>query len=120
MEDRKNELKEMGNHLKALRRAKGYRSPTALAKVIGISNGTYKNYELGMTNMPVLTASRIADALDCSIDELVGREVPFDDNGSVSSAPAPVLKAISKANDSGIKLLADVSKVILNTPELLK
>lgn len=120
MEDMEYERKQIGKRMNELRKAKGFKSAASFARHIGLTERNYSRLEKGDIEMRLPIAIAIADALDCSIDELIGREVPFDGKDGVSSAPAPVLKAISKANDSGIKLLADVSKVILSTPELLK
>lgn len=64
--------------LQRLRREAGYRSAKDFAAALGIPASTYARYERQPEGpecaIPLSSAWRIADALDCSIDLVVGRE----------------------------------------------
>ncbi len=59
--------------LKALRKASGYRSAGDFAKVLGLPERTYRNYEQGIRGINLDLACEFADALGCTLDELAGR-----------------------------------------------
>ncbi|CUO25057.1 helix-turn-helix domain-containing protein [Eubacterium sp. am_0171] len=66
-------MKTKFNHcLTALRSKKGC-TQTWMAEQLGISRSTYSNYEAGKRAPDFETLERIADVLECSIDELFGR-----------------------------------------------
>ena len=64
--------------LQRLRREAGYRSAKDFAQVLGIPGSTYARYERAVEGpecgIPLPSAWRMADALGCSIDLIVGRE----------------------------------------------
>ena len=64
--------------LQGLRREAGYRSAREFAERLGIPAPTYARYERQPdtpdTKIPMGAAWRIADALGCTIDLVVGRE----------------------------------------------
>lgn len=64
----------MRTKLQALRKAAGYRSAKAFADHLGMSVGTYTNYEQGKRPMTLEQAWIFADELQVSLDELAGRE----------------------------------------------
>lgn len=66
----------MASNLQELRRAAGYKSASAFAEGHGISVPTYARYESKPEKIPLASAWQLADALGCSIDEVVGREKP--------------------------------------------
>ena len=66
----------MASNLQSLRRAAGYKSASAFAEEHGISVPTYARYESNPKKIPLASAWQLADALGCSIDEVVGREKP--------------------------------------------
>ena len=66
----------MASNLQELRRAAGYKSASAFAEEHGISVPTYARYESKPEKIPLASAWQLADALGCSIDEVVGREKP--------------------------------------------
>lgn len=59
--------------LKQLRKKKGYTNRDAFAKAMGIPPATYKSWETEARKIKLEDACRIADFLDCSLDELAGR-----------------------------------------------
>ena len=68
--------KEIGKNLQHRRRAAGFKSAKAFADYLEISVDTYTSYEQGKSSFNVETAWVMADALDCTLDELCGRTPP--------------------------------------------
>ena len=62
-------MTELGNNLKALR---GELSQAAFARILGVKQQTYANWELGTREPDVTTLCRIAKVVGKSVDELVG------------------------------------------------
>ncbi len=60
--------------LMQLRKKAGYRSRSAFADVLGISERKLKAWEVRETRITFEDACMIADALECSLDELAGRD----------------------------------------------
>lgn len=81
----------MKTKLQEIRKAAGFKSAKAFAEHIGMSVGTYTNYEQGKNGMDVEVLWQFADALNCTVDELIGREVPKP------NASDPIQKAIMDA-----------------------
>lgn len=69
----------MKTKLQDIRKARGFRSAKEFAKHIGMSARTYTNYEQGATSLTLEKAWEFADMLDCTLDELAGRERPAKD-----------------------------------------
>ena len=59
--------------LKECRKAAGYASAADFARVIGMPEKTYRNYERGDVVMSVNTAWMFADMLGCTVDDIIGR-----------------------------------------------
>lgn len=68
----------MDTRLKELRQARGWKSARAFAESIGMQEKTYRNYEQGVRNLYLDVACQLADALECTLDELAGRDFPAD------------------------------------------
>lgn len=64
----------MAKTIQELRREKGFRSAREFADALGISPSSMSRYDKDPETIPVKVAWAMADALDCSIDEIVGRE----------------------------------------------
>lgn len=62
--------------LMQLRKKAGYKNRNDFADKIGIERRTYKAWEAGERNMNFPQACMIAEALNCSLDELAGRSAP--------------------------------------------
>lgn len=60
--------------LQRIRKERGYSSAREFAEHIGWSVGSYTNYEQGTREMTLKVAWELADYLECSIDEIAGRE----------------------------------------------
>jgi transcriptional regulator with XRE-family HTH domain len=64
----------LADNIKRLRKKKGL-TQEKLARMADIANNTLVKIEMGMAKEPTITTMRkIADALNVSIDELVGRK----------------------------------------------
>lgn len=65
--------KQIGKSLQSMRKAAGYRSAKAFAERLGMNVASYTDYEQGRTGLSIERAWEIADILECSLDELGGR-----------------------------------------------
>lgn len=63
----------MAKTIQKLRREKGFRSAREFADALGISPSSMSRYDKNPETIPVKVAWAMADRLDCSIDEIVGR-----------------------------------------------
>lgn len=70
------DLKQIGKTLQARRKAAGFKSARAFAECLGIPPTRYAEYEQGRCAFTYEQAWEFADALDCTMDELGGREWP--------------------------------------------
>ena len=59
--------------LMEFRKKKGFKSRDDFAIAMGISPATYKSWETGQRKIKLEDACKVADVLDCSLDELAGR-----------------------------------------------
>lgn len=80
--------KQIGAALQAARRKAGFKSAQAFADAINMSVNTYTNYEQGKNGLTDVLLWQFADAMHCSIDELVGRQWPPEG----ASAPADPMR----------------------------
>lgn len=64
----------MAKSIKDLRQEKGFRSAREFADALGIATSSMSRYDKQPDTMPLKHAWAMADLLDCSIDEVVGRE----------------------------------------------
>ena len=60
--------------LQEIRKARGFKSAKSFAEHIGMSVGTYTQYEQGQIGLSLEKAWEFADILDCTLDELAGRK----------------------------------------------
>ena len=84
----------MKTNLQDFRKAAGFKSARAFAEHIGMSVGTYTNYEQGTRSMDVEVLWMFADFFNCSVDDLIGRKSPAPDMSD------PVHKAIADAYEN--------------------
>lgn len=61
--------------LMRLRKEAGYANRDDFADRLGVNRYTYKSWETGAAQMSASQLVMVADALDCSIDEMLGRDV---------------------------------------------
>lgn len=66
----------MKTQLQRIRKQRGFSSAKAFAEHIGMRPRTYTNYEQGVTSLTLEKAWEFADALQCTIDDLAGRDWP--------------------------------------------
>lgn len=59
--------------LRRLREEAGYSTACAFAQSLGVTRTTYSRYEKDPSKIPLPAAWRMADALGCTIDDVVGR-----------------------------------------------
>ena len=64
----------MKTQLQNIRRARGFKSAKAFAEYMGMSVGTYTQYEQGQIGLTLEKAWEFADALECTLDDLAGRK----------------------------------------------
>ena len=62
--------------LRACRKARGLKQEE-VAKALGIAYSTYRRYEQGGTVPDLMTAAKLADFFQVSLDELAGRTPPL-------------------------------------------
>lgn len=60
--------------LQRLRRAAGYKSQQEFASKLNVGLRKYETWERAEVKLPLEDACKIADILDCTLDELAGRE----------------------------------------------
>lgn len=65
----------MDTRIKEIRKSRGFKSAAAFAASIGMQEKTHRNFEQGVRNLYLDVACDLCDALGCSLDELVGRDV---------------------------------------------
>jgi transcriptional regulator with XRE-family HTH domain len=67
----------LARRLKEVRESKDL-NQHGLAQLVGCTQGLISHYEAGVTKITLGTLLDIADALGCSVDYLIGREVAYD------------------------------------------
>lgn len=103
----------MTKSIQDLRREKGYRSSKDFALALGVSPSSMSRYDKDPTLIPVKMAWAMADLLDCSIDEVLGRErvtsgksalqEDYDSLGPESQALVREFIEFAKARDRRMK-----------------
>ena len=63
----------MAKSIKDLREEKGYRSAREFAEALGIAASSMSRYDRDPETIPMKHAIAMADLLECSVDEIVGR-----------------------------------------------
>lgn len=63
------------NRLREIREAKGL-SQRKIADLIGVTPGSVSQWELGMKNLSLRNLIALADLLECTTDQILGREPP--------------------------------------------
>lgn len=105
----------MKTQLQRIRKDRGFKSAKAFADSIGMSARTYTNYEQGVTSLTLEKAWEFADALECTLDELAGREWPrpaFADPGQEA------LNAYFESmNSAGRGALVESARLMSGSPD---
>ena len=71
-------------NIRSLRQDNGY-TQKQIAQILGISQNTYSQYEIGVLNYPVDVLIKLADFYQVSVDYLLGRtgqRMPYPKNGT--------------------------------------
>lgn len=107
--------KHIGRHLRAARKAAGYKSAKAFAEKMGIAPTAYTEYEQGRNMFTIEQGWEFAEVLGVDIDALVGHEVPHsftDPNQAALNAYYESMNDEGRERLVGIaELAADSSKV---------
>lgn len=64
----------MKTQLQRIRKLRGFKSAKAFAEHIGMNPHTYTDYEQGRRTFTLESAWEFADALNCTLDDLAGRD----------------------------------------------
>ena len=70
--------KTVAKQLQTVRRQAGFKSARAFAEHIGMNVNTYTDFEQGTRTLSYERAWMLADALNCTMDELGGRKFPIN------------------------------------------
>ena len=100
----------MKTQLQFYRRLAGYRSAKAFAESFGINVSTYTQYERGLIDLSAERAWLFADALGCTVDELLGRDT--SSAVPLTGREGRLLAAYRKTSDTGRAALDAVAKVL--------
>ena len=105
--------KSIGKSLQACRKAAGYKTAELFAEQMGYNVKTYTGWEQGWSTFSLDKAWEMADALECSIDELTGRakfrdrskstiyRIVVDGDASVESYSGMDASSTFSQNDDG-------------------
>lgn len=93
--------KHIGRSLQSMRKRAGFKSAKQFAEAVGINPNTYTQYEQGLTGFSFDTAITMADALNCSLDELGGRDWPPSSHAYTDERQRLINHAFSTLNDAG-------------------
>lgn len=105
----------MKTQLQRIRKEKGFKSAKAFADRIGMSARTYTNYEQGVTSLTLEKAWEFADALECTLDELAGREWP---RPAFADADQEALNAYFESmNSAGRGALVESARLMSGSPD---
>lgn len=66
---------KLGKNIRARRQAMG-KTVRQLAEEVGVSHPMITRIEMGQTRPSILTAMKLAVALDCSVSDLIGDREP--------------------------------------------
>lgn len=104
--------KEVGKCLQQLRKQAGYKSAAAFAEELGIKVGTYTTYEQGKASFSIETAWDMADVLDVTLDELVGREWPPGSSPALTADERKLVDDYRRADESDRPALASMAAAV--------
>lgn len=66
----------MKTQLQKLRKKAGYKTQEAFAEAYGMNPRTYGSWERGEVELSLAIAFQLTEFLECTLDELVGRDAP--------------------------------------------
>ena len=91
----------MAEGLQQLRKNAGYKSARDFAETHDMSPSTYARYEGDPSSIPLKAAWKMADELECSIDDVVGRDVP-------ESAKRSIQRRYDALDEAGRALVEEI------------
>lgn len=103
----------MNLQLKQLRKSRGL-TQAQLAESVGTTMRVMSSWERSETSLPLEDAARIADVLQCTLDELAGRE--WHGEGFADPQKEKLVSCYDKMNESGRTLLVESAKSISADP----
>ncbi|NGM17754.1 helix-turn-helix domain-containing protein [Eggerthellaceae bacterium zg-893] len=68
----------MKTQLQRIRKERGFKSAKSFADYIGMNAHTYTDYEQGRRTFTLESAWEFADVLQCTLDELAGRDFDYE------------------------------------------
>ncbi len=98
----------VARRLAEVRKQKGM-NQFELAKAMGCTQGLISKYEAGQANVQLNTLIDICDALGCSLDYLLGREVVYD-----TSLRGRMLKALEILPESKQRMIVAMLEAAAN------
>lgn len=101
-------MSDIGHRIQKLRIQQKY-SQNALAKRAGIAQATLNAIEAETKNPSVETVRLLAEALCCSVSELMGEE---NDNNALSGNERRLIHAARALNDAGVEELIRYAGVL--------
>ena len=109
--------KKIGKSLQERRKSAGFKSAKAFAGHMGYNAKTYTGWEQGWNSLPLEQACDMADALDCTLDELVGRTPP--DVSLLDSEAVEVARMYEIMNDRDKLAVMRLAKTLSSGSSLL-
>lgn len=102
----------MDKRLQQLRKNAGYKSARIFAEKIGLNLSTYTSYEQGLASIPIDKAWLIADELNCSVDDLIGRTPIAELNTDLQTNT--MLQLFSQLSSRDQKLVLELTKLMIS------
>lgn len=110
----------METRLKEIRKSRGYKSAKAFAESIGMQEKTYRNYEQGVRNLYLDVACELCTALDCSLDELVGRAPSMEKKPPVSADEAELIRLFDRMVDEDRETFVNMARTLALAGDIKK
>lgn len=108
--------KNIAKNLQIARKRK-FKSASAFAEYLGIAYTAYVEYEQGRSSFNVEQAWMFAEALDCSIDELVGHKV-IDTVVYSDREQEKLNRYYESMNEKGKSTLIDTARLMSGSDEV--
>lgn len=105
----------IGKSLQSRRKAAGFKSARSFAEHMGINPNTYTDYEQGRGSFSFEQAWEFADALDCTLDELGGREAPKREYSNPEQAD--LNGYYESMNSAGRSALVESARLMSGSPD---
>ncbi len=100
-----------------LRKAAGYRNRDDFAALLGVNKYTYRSWESGAAMMSLEQACLVADALGCTLEELVGRAAPEPSSPPLDPHERALLDCYEVLNGDGRSNLLATARGLSGLPE---